>query len=121
MKAQIMQDCICAVSGERLLPDFDLVQLYRVETGFFNHAVKRNLQNFPKDLMFRLTAKERKEILSSQFEMTDNSAKSNSSQFVMRSVKHRSVKYLPYALTEHCLTMLGSILKSPKAEKCPPG
>jgi phage regulator Rha-like protein len=117
MKVQIIQDKIYEVRGEKIMLDFDLAKLYDVETRVFNQAIKRNIQSFPKDFMFRLTAKEWKEILSSQFVVTDSSAKSNSSQFVMSSLKHRSAKYLPYAFTEHGVTMLASILKSPKARK----
>ena len=38
--------------------DFDLAQLYEVETRVFNQAVKRNGNRFPEDFMFRLTAEE---------------------------------------------------------------
>ena len=44
--------------------DFDLAQLYEVETRVLNQAIKRNLQSFPKDFMFRLTAKEWKNMMS---------------------------------------------------------
>lgn len=38
--------------------DFDLAALYEVETRVFNQAVKRNIESFPEDFMFRLTKKE---------------------------------------------------------------
>jgi hypothetical protein len=38
--------------------DFDLAALYEVETRAFNQAVKRNIESFPEDFMFRLTKKE---------------------------------------------------------------
>jgi phage regulator Rha-like protein len=42
----------------------------------------------------------------------------SSSQFVMMDLpKNRTGKYLPYAFTEHGVTMLASVLKSPKARK----
>ena len=41
----------------------------------------------------------------------------NSSQIVMSSIKHRGAKYLPYAFSEHGVTMAASILKSIKARK----
>jgi hypothetical protein len=37
--------------------DFDLAELYEVETRVLNQAIKRNLESFPKDFMFRLTTK----------------------------------------------------------------
>lgn len=115
MKAQVIQDKIYEVRGEKVMLDFDLAQLYSVETRVFNQAVKRNALSFPKDFMFRLTAKEWKGILASQVVLPEGSK--NSSQTVMSSVKHRGTKYVPYAFTEHGVTMLASILKSPKARK----
>jgi hypothetical protein len=41
----------------------------------------------------------------------------NSSQNVMGSKKNRNKSYLPYAFTEHGVTMLASVLKSQKAVK----
>jgi ORF6N domain len=117
MKAEIIQDRIYEVRGEKIMLDFDLAQLYDVETRVFNQAVKRNSASFPRDFMFKLTAKEWKEILSSQIVVTEGKSKNMSSQNVMTSVKFRSAKYLPYAFTEHGVTMLASILKSPKARK----
>ena len=117
MKADLIQKQIYEVRGEKIMVDFDLAQLYEVETRVLNQAIKRNIESFPKDFMFRLTAKEWKEVLSSQTLIIENFEKTNSSQFVMSSVKFRGAKYLPYAFTEHGVTMLASILKSPKARK----
>jgi hypothetical protein len=38
--------------------DFDLADLYEVETRRLNEQVKRNIDRFPIDFMFRLTEKE---------------------------------------------------------------
>lgn len=38
--------------------DFDLATLYGVETRALNQAVKRNIERFPEDFMFRLTVLE---------------------------------------------------------------
>lgn len=35
--------------------DFDLAELYQVETRVLNQAVKRNIGRFPEDFMFRVT------------------------------------------------------------------
>lgn len=98
--------------------DFDLAQLYEVETRVFNQAIKRNLQSFPKDFMFRLTVKEWKNMMSQIVISSDlNNKQKNSSQFVMSSIKHRGANYLPYAFTEHGVSMAASVLKSTKARK----
>ena len=36
----------------------DLAMLYKVEVKALNQAVKRNIERFPKDFMFRLSAEE---------------------------------------------------------------
>jgi hypothetical protein len=61
MKTEIIQDKIYEIRGEKVMLDFDLAQLYEVETRVFNQTVKRNIDSFPKDFMFRLTKKEWKE------------------------------------------------------------
>jgi len=38
--------------------DADLAELYAVETGQLNRAVKRNSERFPDDLMFQLLDQE---------------------------------------------------------------
>ena len=38
--------------------DYDLAELYEVPTKALNQAVKRNIQRFPSDFMFRLTLDE---------------------------------------------------------------
>ena len=105
MKIEIIQNKIYEVRGEKVMLDFDIAHLYEVETRVFNQAVKRNIENFPKDFMFRLTTSEWHEISSSQIVMMDNLP------------KNRTGRYLPYVFTEHGVTMAASILKSPKARK----
>jgi hypothetical protein len=38
--------------------DFDLAELYEVETRVLKQAVKRNIDIFPEDFMFELTSVE---------------------------------------------------------------
>jgi len=89
---------IYEIRGQRVMLDFDLAEIYGVETRVFNQAVKRNSDRFPDDFMFRLTK-----------------AEWESSQNVMSSGKHRGKTYLPFAFTEHGVTMLASVLRSEKA------
>jgi hypothetical protein len=100
--------------------DFDLAELYEVETKVFNQAVRRNKESFPEDFMFRLTSNEwstmRSQFVTSYEQTTDNQY-SNSSQFVTSSQKRRRKDLLPYAFTEHGVTMLASVLKSQIARK----
>jgi len=44
--------------------DFDLAELYGVETRRLNEQVKRNIDRFPKDFMFQLTRTEVRSLMS---------------------------------------------------------
>ena len=94
-----------------------LAALFGTQTKSLNLSVKRNIESFPEDFMFRLTFNEWKEISSSHMAIKNEATNPNSSQIVMSSIKHRGAKYLPYAFTEHGVTMAASILKSSKARK----
>jgi hypothetical protein len=118
MQLIVIQSKIHEVRGQKVMLDYDLAELYDVETRTLNQAVKRNIDRFPKDFMFQLTAREWNKITTVDNIVRNMSErKMNSSQFVMSSLKHRSNLYLPYAFTEHGITMLASILKSRKAVK----
>ena len=58
MELLLIQNKIFEVRGYKIMLDFDLAELYEVETRVFNQAIKRNVESFPKDFMFRLTANE---------------------------------------------------------------
>src|SRR6188768_1336266 len=91
-----IQNRIYEIKGERVLLDFDLANLYEVETKVLNQAVKRNIKRFPKDFMFQLT-KEEFEDLRFQFE-TSESRYSLRSQFVtLKNGRGQHLKYLPFA------------------------
>ena len=60
---------IFTIRNKKVMLDFDLAELYEVETRVLNQAVKRNIKRFPSDFMFRLT-KEEWDDMSSQFVMT---------------------------------------------------
>jgi hypothetical protein len=118
MQLVVIQSKIHEIRGQKVMLDYDLAELYDVETRILNQAVKRNSERFPKDFMFQLTAREWNKITTVEnIVHTMSERKMNSSQFVMSSLKHRSNLYLPYAFTEHGITMLASILKSRKAIK----
>ena len=59
--------------GQQVMLDFDLAFLYGVETKALNQAVKRNINRFPEDFMFKLTKNEL-EIFRSQI-VTSNEIK----------------------------------------------
>ncbi len=58
MDLQLIQNKIYEIRGQRVMLDFDLANLYGVETRVLNQAVKRNLRRFPADFMFQLSKNE---------------------------------------------------------------
>ena len=97
--------------GERVMLDFDLADLYEVETRVLNQAVKRNIKRFPKDFMFQLTTKEWTDLRS---QIVISSSNNNlTSQIVISS--WGGTRKLPYAFTEQGVAMLSGVLNSDKA------
>lgn len=102
MKLQVIQNRIYEVRGQKVMLDFDLAELYEVETRALKQSIKRNLDSFPKDFMFQLTKKEWAELITN----CDN---------LSETIKFSPVT--PFAFTEHGVTMLASVLKSKRARK----
>lgn len=94
---QVIQSKIYEIRGQKVMLDFDLAEMYQIETRVLNQAVKRNIERFPKDFMFQLTLEEWNSI---------------SSQFVMTSRMKRPRSAIPLAFTEHGVVMLSSVLRS---------
>ena len=55
---------IFVIRGQRAMIDRDIAQLYGVETKYLNRQVKRNIDRFPLEFMFRLTKKEKEEVVT---------------------------------------------------------
>ena len=98
MDLQLIQNKIYEVRGHRVMLDFDLAELYEVKTKSLNQAVKRNIQRFPSDFMFRLTSDEWDLVRSQYATASDN--KIIQSRNVIVSQKKRNITAIPYAFTE---------------------
>jgi hypothetical protein len=98
MEIEVIQNKIFEIRGQKVMLDFDLALLYNVETKVLKQAIRRNSNRFPEDFMFELT------------EIEFNSLRS---QFV--TSKRGGIRYMPFALTEHGIAMLSSVLNSEKA------
>ncbi len=98
MDAAIIKNKIYEVRGQKVMLDFDLAELYETETKYLKRAVKQNIKKFPSDFMFELTKIEF-EGLRCNFSTS----------------KRGGIRYMPFAFTEHGLTMLASVLNSSKA------
>lgn len=81
--------------------DRDLAELYGAQTRVLKQAVRRNIDRFPSDFMFELSAPEFQQWRS---------------QFVTSiSPDWMSLRYPPYAFAEQGVAMLSSVLKSKQA------
>ncbi len=89
---------IYVLRGQKIIFDFDLAQLYGIETKALKRAVKRNLDRFPEDFMFELTPEE-----------FDNL------RHQIGTSSWGGSRYAPFAFTEHGVVMLSSVLNSPVA------
>ena len=97
---QIIQSKIYEIRGQKVMLDFDLAELYGIETRVLKQAVRRNSARFEgEDFMFELT---KEEISRSQFVILNKGRGSN-------------IKYAPFAFTELGVAMLSSVLNSPTA------
>jgi hypothetical protein len=92
---------IYLVRGEKVMLDYDLADLYSVETRTLVQAVKRNIERFPAHFLFQLSEEEL-EYWRSQIVMSNPSAK-------------MGLRRPPYVFTERGVAMLSSILKSKQA------
>ena len=93
-----IQNKIHTIRNLNVMLDFDLSEMYGVQTKVLNQAVKRNISRFPIDFMFQLSKIE-----------FDNLR----SQFVTSS--WGGTRYMPFAFTEQGIAMLSSVLKSETA------
>lgn len=109
IQSENIKDVIYEIRGQKVMLDYDLASIYGVKTGSLNQAVKRNIERFPSDFMFKLTESEWEEI-SRNIQISNMR-----SQIVTASPKQRNKSNPPYAFTEHGAVMLASVLHSPSA------
>ncbi|MFA4857753.1 MAG: ORF6N domain-containing protein [Candidatus Margulisiibacteriota bacterium] len=97
--AEIIEQRIFHLRGQKVMLDRDLAELYQVKTMALNQAVKRNPDRFPAGFMFQLSKKEKNELITN----CDR----------LQPLKHSPV--FPNAFTEQGVAMLSSVLKSKRA------
>lgn len=90
-----IESLIRIIRGQQVMLDSDLAMLYGVKTGRLNEQVKRNINRFPGDFMFQLTAEESRNLKS---------------QFAISS--WGGARSRPYVFTRNGIAMLSSVLHS---------
>ena len=99
VKVSRIQQRILLIRGVKVMVDADLAEAYGVPTRRLNEQVRRNLDRFPDDFMFQLTAEEKAEVIANCDHLE----------------KLKFSKALPLVFTEHGAIMAASVLNSPKA------
>jgi hypothetical protein len=100
LKDEVIISKIYQLRGIQVLLDFDLSELYGVETKQLKRAVKRNLKRFPEDFMFELTKEE----------LRNWRCQNGTSNFATMGLR-----IPPYAFTEHGILMIASVLNNERA------
>jgi hypothetical protein len=97
---ELIHSKIYDFQGNKIMFDFDLAELYDVETRTLKQAVRRNISRFPNDFLILLSKAEWRKLITSCDKLPE------------------TVKYSPappFAFTEQGVAMLASVLKSEKA------
>ena len=103
MELQVIQSKIYEIRGYKVMLDFDLADIYQVETKRLKEQVRRNIDRFPHDFMFELS-KEEYNYLRTQIA-------------TLEVGRGKYSKYLPFAFSELGVAMLSSVLRSDIAIK----
>jgi len=97
--AELIEQRILLIRGQKVIIDADLALLYGVTTKRLNEQVKRNQERFPTDFMFQLNSEEKHEVVAN----CDH----------LKSMKFSRSN--PFAFTEHGAIMASSVLNTPRA------
>ncbi len=96
---EVLINKIYLIRNQKVMIDYDLAELYGVENKRLKEQVRRNIERFPEDFMFQLSAEE---YLSLRTQIA-----------TLKRGEHS--KYLPFAFTEHGVLMLSNVLNSKRA------
>jgi len=119
-----IQNKIYTIRGKQVMLDSDLAEIYNVETKVLNQAVKRNIERFPEDFMFRLTKEEYNDLRSQNVtieteaynlksqNVTSKGETLRSQNVTIENGRGKHSKYLPNVFTEQGVSMLSAVLRS---------
>lgn len=94
---QLIENKIYEIRGVKVMLDFDLAEMYGMETKRLKEAVRRNSKRFEgDDFMFEVSWEEL----------------SRTQIATLHRGRGRNIKYLPFAFTELGVAMLSSVLNS---------
>lgn len=98
----VIENKIYEIRGQKVMLDFDLAEMYDVETKYLKRIVRRNMIRFPEDFLFQLS---NEELNSLTINLRCQIGTSNKG----------GLRYAPFAFTEQGVAMLSGLLNSPRA------
>lgn len=98
----VIENKIYEIRGQKVMLDFDLAEMYDVETKYLKRIVRRNMIRFPEDFLFQLS---NEELNSLTIKLRCQIGTSNKG----------GLRYAPFAFTEQGVAMLSGLLNSPRA------
>jgi hypothetical protein len=93
-----IQDIIYDIRGVKVMLDYDLAAMYEVDVSQLKRQVRRNIERFPEDFMFELTAEEVSAL--------------RCQNGIIKTGRGQHSKYPPFAFTEEGVAMLSGVLRS---------
>ena len=99
---------IFTIRGCQVMIDFQLAELYDVETKRINEQVKRNIKRFPEHFMFQLNLAEWDQFQKEQLS-------NRNSSFLRSQIAVAKRRTFPYVFTEQGVAMLSAVLSSETA------
>jgi gas vesicle protein len=100
MELLVIQNKIYEIRGQQVMLDFDLAEMYGVQTKRLKEQVRRNRERFPDDFMFQLSKNEWKGLVAICDKLPEN-------------IRHNPTT--PFAFSEEGVAMLSGVLRSPVA------
>ena len=93
-----IKNLIYVIRGQQVMLDSDLAELYQVETGNLNKAMKRNINRFPVEFCFQINKMEFDSLIFQNGISNGN--------------ERGGRRKLPYVYTEQGIAMLSAVLRS---------
>ncbi|MBQ6072249.1 MAG: ORF6N domain-containing protein [Bacteroidales bacterium] len=93
-----IHDIIYDIRGVKVMLDYDLAAMYEVDVSQLKRQVRRNIERFPEDFMFELTAEEVSAL--------------RCQNGILKTGRGQHSKYPPFAFTEEGVAMLSGVLRS---------
>jgi hypothetical protein len=115
LPAEDIKGLILTIRGRQVLLDSDVARLYGYETKYINQAAKRNEDRFPERYRFQLTLEEAEQISSKSQIVTLNANMEKAMRSQIVTASKRNERHLPFAYSEHGVSMLAGLLRSPTA------